>query len=802
MAGMRGEFFPMASRTLRRDSLVGLDLGHYRVIEKIGEGGMGEVYRARDQHLDRDVAIKVLPSATLVDESARKRFHKEALALSSLSHPNIATIHDFDRQQGVDFLVTEYIPGMMLGDKIAGRPMHEKEITHLGTQLAEGLAAAHEQGVVHRDLKPDNLRLTRSGWLKILDFGLAKLVRPVSPEITTESLTETQVVAGTLPYMAPEQLRGEEADARTDIYALGVVLYEMATGQRPFRAKQATRLLDQILHESSQTPRALNPRVSPDLERIIVKCLEKDPENRYQSAREVVVDLRRLSDPDTAYVKELVSRPVRVTVLVAAGILVALSSIAGFWAWRRYLSHGLPQSEKIMLAVLPFENRSGDPSQDFLADGLTEEMIAQLGRVSPRQLGVIAHTSAMRYKNTDKSIAQIGHELRVDYILEGGTRQMGNQVRITAELIHVSDQAQLWSSSYARKVEDILALQNAVALSIAQALAVELLPGVQESFRNVRSVNPQAHEAYLYGRFHWSRLTGQELGKARRYFDQAVRIDPNYPQAYVGLADYYAVTYELPPRVAMAKAREHVQKALALDNALPEAHRALAWIEYADWKWPEAEQHFKLAVKLNPSYAEAHQAYSIFLSTLGRTSEAWEEIHTAQQLDPLSVPINTTAGWIDYFARRYDEAIEQCKKAQDFEPSAANPHDCLGSAYLAKGMFQEAIHQCQMAMTLSGKDPDRAVCLGRAYAAVGDWRQSRKVLQDLQAETGQNHIPPYFVGVLYAALGENDQAFASLEKSYREHDPYLAWIKVSPAVDTLRSDPRLKDLLRRLSFSE
>jgi len=307
-----------------------------------------------------------------------------------------------------------------------------------------------------------------------------------------------------------------------------------------------------------------------------------------------------------------------------------------------------------MLAVLPFENYSHDPAKDYFAEGLTDEMIAQLGRLSPKKLGVIARTSAMRYKNTSKPIVQIGHELRVSYILEGGTRQFENRVRITAELIHVEDQTQVWSSSYEQKLEDIFAVQNAVALSIADALAVELLPSVQETFRKVRTVNPQAHEAYLQGRFHLSKLTGQELEKARQYFEDAIKIDPNYPAAYVGLSDYYVLMYELPPKIAMAQAREYAQKALALDNGLPAAHLALAWIEYNSWDWHESEQQFEIAIKLNPSDAEAHRAYSIFLSTLGRSNEASAEAHAALELDPLSVVIRTTAGWVAYFARDYD----------------------------------------------------------------------------------------------------------------------------------------------------
>jgi eukaryotic-like serine/threonine-protein kinase len=790
----------MDSRASGQDLLVGIELGRYRIVEKIGAGGMGEVYRAHDQHLNRDVAIKVLPSGTLTDESARKHFHNEALTLSKLNYPSIATIYDFDTQRGVDFLVMEYIPGITLSEKVAARPLPEKEVLRLGVQLAEGLSAAHDQGVVHRDLKPGNLRVTSDGRLKILDFGLAKLRLPVTASATTESLSETQTMAGTLPYMAPEQLQGRKAEPRIDIWALGTVLYEMATGQRPFREELATRLADQIMHDAPVSPRALNPQVSYELERIVLKCLEKDPESRYQSAREVVVDLRRVSQSEATGSKAIVKRLPHFRPLAAAGMVIAMTSIMGFWAWHRHSTAELPQSGRVMLAVLPFEDHSGGPARDYFGDGLTEEMIAQLGRLSPKQLGVIARTSSMRYKNTSKPVAQVGHELGVDYVLEGTTRQVGDRVRITAELIHVDDQTQLWSSSYERKGEDIFAVQNAVALSIAQALAVELLASEREALSSGRSVNPAAHEAYLRGRFHWSRLTGQQLEKAREYFEQAVTIDPDYAPAYVGLADYYRASYELLPKVAMVKASAYVQKALALDNTLPEAHLALAGIEYSEWDWPDAEQQFKWAVRLNPSFAEAHQAYSVFLSALGRTKEAWEEIRIAQHLDPLSVPIDTSAGWVAYFARENDVAIQQCKKALDLEPNAANPHDCLGSAYVSKGMYQEAIHECRAAMALSGQDPDRAVCLGRAYAAAGEREESRKVLQDMQGEGRQHHTPPYFLGVLYAAVGENDQAFASLEKGCRERDPYLVWLKVSPAVDPLRSDPRFQGLLDQLGF--
>jgi len=789
----------MGSHAIGQDVVVGQTLSHYRIRDKIGAGGMGEVYRAHDEHLDRDVAIKVLPPGVLHDESARRRFRKEALALSKLNHPNIATIHDFDTQQGLDFLVMEYIPGITLSEKIAKRSLTEKELIALGAQLADGLAAAHECGIIHRDLKPSNLRVTGDGRLKILDFGLAKLRTSVTPTATTESLSDMHAMAGTLPYMAPEQLLDEEIDARTDIYAAGTVLYEMATGERPFADVENPQLIGAILRRSPVPPTKLNRQGSQGLDRIIDKCLEKDPAKRYQSAKEVAVDMRRLTQPPTEPAKQPSERRSRARLVALAGILIATVAMGGVLAWQHYSVARRPRS-RVMLAVLPFENHSGDSAQDYFGEGLTEEMIAQLGHLSPKQLGVIARTSVMRYKNTDKAIAQVGKELRVDYILEGSSWQVGDRLHITAELIHVNDQTQLWSSTYDRQVADVLTVQNAVALSIAKALAVELLPDEQEALKKDLSVNAQAHEAYLRGRFHWSRLTGPELEKARECFEEAIKIDPKYPPAYIGLADYYRATYSLPPRVAMAKANDYVQKALALDNTLPEAHLALAGIEYSDWNWIEAEQQFKWALKLNPSYAEAHQAYSIFLSSLGRTNEAGDEIGMAQELDPLSVPINTSAGWVAYFARKNDQAVEQCKKALDIDSNAANPHDCLGSAYLEKRMYPAAISECQTAMKLSEQDPDRALCLGRAYAGTGEKGKARDLLRDLQATSRQRHVPPYFLGVLYGALGEKDQAFTWLEEGYRERDPYLKWIKVSPALDPLRPDTRLEDLQRRLAF--
>jgi serine/threonine protein kinase/Flp pilus assembly protein TadD len=788
-----------------QDPFLGLELGHYRVAEKIGSGGMGVVYRAHDEHLDREVAIKVLRPGSLADESSRKHFHKEALALSKLNHPNIATIYDFDTQQDVDFLVMEYIPGITLSEKLPAGPLPEKEVLRLGIQLAEGLTAAHEHGVVHRDLKPGNLRLTSNERLKILDFGLAKLRQAATESVAAESTLESRAITGTLAYMAPEQLYGEEIDARADIYAAGLVLYEMTTGQRPFVEVESSQLIGAILRRPPIPPTTLNPKLSPELARIIAKCLEKEPENRYQSAKELAVDLRKLQ---TGMPTELgpTAKPAKWSSLkwVGASVVILASVTAlliGFniGGWRdRLLGRGsTPRIES--LAVLPLANLSGDPQQEYFADGMTEELITNLGKVGA--LRVISRTSVMQYKQTKKTLPTIARELKVDAVVEGSVLRSGNRVRITAQLIQAKAERHLWAESYERDASDILALQSDVAQAIASRIQAKLTPQEYRLLSISRSVDPAAHEDYLLGRYHWNKMTEDELEKAREYFEKAVALDPNYAPPYASLADYYTETYELRPQIALDRAKGYAEKALALDETLAEAHLSLGSIRFSEWDWGGATQEFLRTVEVNPSFAEAHRRYAVYLSALGHAQEAEKEIRAAQELDPLSVPINTSAGWVAYFSRRYDRAIEQCRKVLELDSNNVNAQDCLGSAYLAKGMYEQAIGACRTATSLSGEDPDRVVCLAQAYAAAGKTAEARRLLANVYQASGRRYVPPYFFALLHAALAENDQAFAWLEKGYREHDPYLIWVKVSPAADLLRADPRLQDLVRRIEPS-
>jgi eukaryotic-like serine/threonine-protein kinase len=795
----------MASRGFGQDSLVGLRLGHYLVVERIGVGGMGEVYRARDEHLDRDVAIKALPPKTFSDDSARKHFRTEALALSKLNHPNIATIHDFDTQQGIDFLVMEYVSGVTLSERIANHALPEKECTRLGLQLVEGLAAAHEQRVIHRDLKPNNLRLTPDGRLKILDFGLAKLAQPATLEAETES--ETRTGAGTLPYMSPEQLQGGAVDARSDIWAAGTVLYEMATGHTAFHEKTATATAGAILHKPVAPPGRLTHGLSTHLEDIILKCLEKEAENRYQSAKELAVDLRRLSAPRAgALVRAAEPKPWRRLVSAAIAVLATLFTVAallvafntGGWRDRLLGRGGQPQISS--LAVLPLANLSRDPEQDYFADGMTEALITDLARTT--DLRVISRTSVMHYKGTEKPLREIARELHVDAVVEGSVQRSENRVRITAQLIRAATDQHLWADSYERDLQDILGLQNEVAHAITQQVEGRLSQKNEARRESFRPVNPEAYEAYLKGRYFWNKRDRASLEKSLGYFNEAVVKDPNYALAYAGLADVYVVIgsdWAMAPKDVNEKAKAAAQKALAIDDSLVEAHTSLASIYHNEWNWQGAEREFKRAIELNPSYATAHHWYSIYLATVGRFDETVQEATKAAELDPLSLIISASLGNRLNEARRYEDAANQCRKTLDMDPNFGLAHLCIGTSYVNEGHFQEGIPELQKGIELLPGSPYSMGQLGIAYALSGDRARAREVLSKLK-NPSQPYLPAYSIALVYAGLADKEQTISWLKKGYEERNDDMIYMKIEPVLNPIRSDPRFQDLIRRVGF--
>jgi serine/threonine-protein kinase len=789
--------------------MIGKTIGHYCVVEKIGEGGMGVVYRAHDTRLDRDVALKLLPSGTLADEAARKRFRKEALALARLNHPNIATIHDFDTQDSLDFLVSEYISGLTLSEKLASGPLPEKEIARLGMQLAQGLAAAHEQGVIHRDLKPDNLRLTPDGRLKILDFGLAKLFKPAASADLTHSLMETQAGAGTLPYMAPEQIRGEPIDARTDIYAAGEVLYEMATDQRVFREKLSSRLMDDIVHKAPVSPRALNDRVSPDLERIILKCLEKEPERRYQSAKELDVDLLRLAAPASAP-SEPATRPMKtfwqksatragIGLLTLAVLLVALDR-AG---WLDRLVRRAPAARIESLAVLPLENLSRDPEQEYFTEGMTDTLITDLAQI--KALRVISRTSVMRYKQTKESLPDIARALHVDAVVEGSVTRSGDRVRITAQLIEAATDRHLWAKSYDGDLRDVLALQSEVAQAIAREIEVKLTPQEQTLLTRSHAVNPEAYQLYLKGRFFWRKFVAGGITKSIEYYQQAIEKDPNYAAAYAGLADSYALGSVggggMSPAEGMPKARAAAQKAMELDDTLGEAHLSLALVRtYYDWDWAGADQEFRRAIELNPNYAEAHHWYSHYFLAIGRIDNSYQQSIRALELDPLSPDLAWHLGFHYYLAHNYDSAIEQTNKALELDPNSAPARLYLAVAYEQKGMFPQALAELQKARSAVPTSPFGLHRLAHLYALSGNRAEAKKILEQLEELSKHRYVSASSLAVICAGLGDKVAALTWLEKAYEEHAFDLSILKLDPVFDGLRSDPRFRDLVRRLNL--
>ena len=714
----------MADQAISPGTLVGQTLGHYRILEKIGAGGMGEVYRARDEHLDREVAIKVLPPQAFTDEHTRKRFRKEALALSKLNHPNIATIHDFDTQQGIDFLVMEYIAGITLSEKLAARPLPEKEVLALATQFAEGLSAAHDHGVIHCDLKPGNLRLTGDGRLKILDFGLARLRLPVSATAATESLTESETIDGTLPYMAPEQLLGQEADARTDIYAAGSAIYEMATGKQPFAELHRSQLIAAILHRSPRSPSSLNALLSTDLDPILKKCLDKDPENRYQSAKELAVDLRRLARGSQPVYPDVeataASHPARIgrhraklAVVAAVAILLGLAGI--FLRTRTK-----PPSDIVRIspsvAVLPFADMSPEKNQEYFSDGLSEELMNSLAQI--QGLKVTGRTSSFQFKGKNEDLRLIGEKLNVATVLEGSVRKQGNRVRITAELVKAADGFHLWSQTYDRDLVDVFAVQEEIASSVAGSLQVALL---EQRKSSARATNPDAYAAYLEGRY-FALLNTQE---AVHYYKRAIELDPKYAPAWAELASARAVQAgalgTIPLREGYEEAKAEAERAVSLDPDLARGYTSRGGIKMVwDWDWSGADADFQRALALEPGNSAVVGAASAHAARLGRWDQALRLARKRVELDPFWAGPYSNLGFVAWRAGRLDEAEAALKKALELRPQAHYQHMFMSRVYLAKGRPQEALAQAEQ----EKRPACRFQGLSLVYHALGQKRES------------------------------------------------------------------------------
>lgn len=748
----------------------GTRVSHYQVERKIGAGGMGEVYLAGDTKLNRRVALKFLPAQFASDQEFKVRFQREAQAAAALNHPNIVTVYEVEEYQGRPYMAMEYVEGRSLKELIAEKKLSVEEVIDVAVQMCDALAKAHAADIIHRDIKSQNVLIDKDGRVRVLDFGLVKLKREMM-------LTQVGTVVGTVAYMSPEQAKGEEVDHRTDIWSLGVVLYEMITGEMPFRGDHDQAVIYSILNNEPQSASRLRPDLPAELEQVLNRALAKDPGERYEQISEMLADLSSIKQ--------------------------------GFESGStRTLPSRAPSSPSI--AVLPFKNLSADKEQDYFCDGVAEEIINALTQVEG--LHVVARTSAFSFRGKDADIREIGRKLNVGTLLEGSVRKAGDRVRITAQLVNVADGYHLWSERYDRDIgalccpEDIFAIQDEISLAIVGKLKVKLLEGEKTRLVKRHTDDLDAYNLYLKGRYFWNRRTEQSLKKSVEYFDQAIEKDPAYALAYAGLADSYVTLQDytsVSPKVTLPKAKEAAHKALEIDSTLAEAHNSLAQVMFREWDWEGAEREHKRAIELNPNYATAHHWYALVLAYAARFDEAIAEMKRARKLDPLSLIINRNLGLVLYFARRYDKAIEQLQKTLEMDPSFSLGHAGLGQAYLQKSMYQEALRELQRESDIrAGSDTVVETWKGIAYVKAGKKSEARRILEDLLERAKQVYVSPVLFASLYFALGENDLGFKSLDLAYNQRDSRLLELKVLPEFDGVRSEPRFKALLKKVGFEK
>jgi serine/threonine protein kinase len=772
----------------------------YQIIEELGKGGMGKVYKAHDTEVREKVALKLIKPDIAEDKKTIERFRNELKLARKIRHKNVCQMYDLNKEEGAYFITMEYVPGEDLKSMIrmTGQLSVGASI-NIVKQVCDGLAEAHKLGVVHRDLKPQNIMIDREGDAHIMDFGIARSLKG-------KGITGSGVMIGTPEYMSPEQIEGKEVDQRSDIYSLGIIIYEMLTGKVPFEGETPFTIGMKHKSEMPKNPKEFNSQIPDDLSRVILKCLDKDIERRLQSAGELRSELTRIEKgiPSTERIipkgKPITSKEITVTfglkkLIIPALVFIAIVAAAVIiWQFLLRKEPVSPLPEQPSVAVLPFVDLSPQEDQAYFCDGLADELINRLSRIE--NLRVPARTSVFSFKGKELDIQEIGKKLDVETVLEGSVRKAGDKLRITVQLIKVDEGYPLWSEKYDRSMEDIFTLQDEISLAIVDNLKIKLLGEEKTEIIKGHTKNLEAYDFYLKGRYFWNKRTVEDITKSIEYFQQAIEKDSQYALAYAGLADSYITLGDwqgLSPKEAFAEARKAAEKALEIDDLLAEAHNSLAYVKYIyEWDWPGAERGFKHSISLNPNYATARQWYAELLTIMGRFDEARQEIKRAQELDPLSLIINAIGGWPYMYAGKYDQAIEHFQKTLEMDPDFRPAHTYLARTYLGKGMYEEALREYEILNDLDG--------IGLAYAKMGMKKEAHQVLNELRERAKHTPIRPAGVALIYFALGDYDTGFEWLEKAYKERGYGMSRLKVSPEYDSIRSDPRFKALLKKMNL--